>query len=241
MIRASDLYKRYQRNAPWVLDGLALEVPDGSLFGLLGPNGAGKTTLVQALLGLVAPQSGSVCVADAAMPAERRKLAGRVGWAPQSLAFYPTLTVAENLVFFDQVAFGRNGSDARVEAAATRTRLNDYWRRRADALSGGLQRRLNLAIALLGEPALLILDEPTVGVDAQSRGFILEALRGLNTDGTTIVYTTHYLDEAQRLCDRAAIMDAGQILTTDTMPALLERAPDLEALFLQHTGTALRE
>lgn len=241
MIEAEHLYQRYDPSGAWVLDGLDLQVPHGSLFGLLGPNGAGKTTLVHVLLGLAAPQSGHVRVADALLPAEHRALAGRVGWAPQSLAFYPTLTVAENLTFFDRVACGRSGSAERIRAVVESAQLTEHWRKRADRLSGGLKRRLNLAIALLGAPPLLILDEPTVGVDAQSRGFILEALGRLNAAGTTIVYTTHYLDEAQRLCDRAAIMDAGRILVADAMPKLLAQAPDLEALFLQFTGTALRD
>lgn len=241
MIQVQDLRARYSKSGPWVLDGLDLQVPRGSLFGLLGPNGAGKTTLVHVLLGLFAPHSGRVEVDGLSIPAQRRRLAGRVGLAPQSLAYYPSLTVRENLDFFDRMypADSRKRG-SRIDAAVQQTGLAAHWGKRADRLSGGLQRRLNLAIALLGEPPLLLLDEPTVGVDTQSRGFILEALRCLHQAGATIVYTSHYMDEVQRLCDRAAIIDEGRVLVCDTLPALLREAPDLETLFLARTGAALR-
>lgn len=242
MIRVEDVRARYSRSGPWVLDGLNLQVPRGSLFGLLGPNGAGKTTLVHILLGLLAPQSGDMVINGLVIPQQRRRLAGRVGVAPQSLAFYPGLTVQENLEFFDRMRpADRRQRGSRIESALQRTGLAGQSGKRAARLSGGLKQRLNLAIALLGEPPLLLLDEPTVGVDTQSRRFILEALRDLNNDeGVTIVYTTHYMDEVQRLCDRVAIMDDGRILVCDALPALLRDAPDLEALFLKLTGSALR-
>lgn len=241
MIEVENVSVRYDRSGPWVLDGLNLCVPRGSLFGLLGPNGVGKTTLVHILLGLFAVQTGRVMIDGLAIPRQQRALAGRVGVAPQSLAFYPSLTVRENLTFFDRmrpVAGGRRG--ARIDAAVRRTGLEAYVNQRAARLSGGLKQRLNLAIALLGEPPLLLLDEPTVGVDAQSRRFILDTLGELNANGVTIVYTTHYMDEVQRLCDRVAIMDAGRILVCDTLSALLQDAPDLETLFLRLTGAQLR-
>lgn len=241
MIQVEGIRARYGRSGPWVLDGLDLQVPRGSLFGLLGPNGAGKTTLVYILLGLIAPQSGRALVDGVEMPRQRQRIAGRVGLAPQSLAFYPSLTVQQNLAFFDRMRrAGRRGRAERIDTALGRTSLVEESGRRADRLSGGLKQRLNLAIALLGEPPLLLLDEPTVGVDAQSRRFILDSLRTLNDRGVTIVYTTHYMDEVQRLCDRVAIMDSGRILVCDTLPALLRDTPDLEALFLRLTGSALR-
>lgn len=241
MIEVTEVRARYGKSGPWVLDGLSLQVPRGSLFGLLGPNGAGKTTLVRILLGIVGPQAGHVTINDWAIPKQRQALAGRVGLAPQSLAFYPRLSVRENLAFFDRMhPGGGNGHNARIEAAIARTELGKYAGQRAAHLSGGLKQRLNLAIALLGEPPLLILDEPTVGVDPQSRRFILDVLRGLNGAGTTIVYTTHYMDEVQRLCDRVAIMDQGRVLLCDALPNLLSQAHDLEALFLELTGTGLR-
>lgn len=233
---------RYEKSGPWILNGLDLEVPRGSLFGLLGPNGAGKTTLVHSLLGLVTPASGQIEIDGVKLPEQRQALAGRVGLAPQSLAFYPTLTVQENLKFFASMIPSKNSeTSARVATAIDSTCMDGHLGKPAGKLSGGLKRRLNLAIALLGAPPLLLLDEPTVGVDAQSRSFILDALRALNENGVTIVYTTHYMEEVQRLCDRVAIMDAGRILVCDQLTTLLTQAPDLETLFLRLTGERLRD
>jgi len=241
VIEVAGLKARYRRSDAWILDGLDLCVPQGSLFGLLGPNGVGKTTLVHILLGLVVPQAGRVTIDGLSMPNQQRALAGRVGVAPQSLAFYPSLTVSENLTFFDRMRPTTGaGRSVRIAAALQRTGLQAHVNKRAARLSGGLKQRLNLAIALLGEPPLLLLDEPTVGVDAQSRRFILQTLRELNAHGVTIVYTTHYMDEVQRLCDRVAIMDAGRILICDSLSALLRQASDLESLFLRLTGEQLR-
>lgn len=238
MIEVAGLRARYGQSGPWVLDGFDLQVPRGSLFGLLGPNGAGKTTLVRILLGLFAAQSGHVTIDGLTIPKQRRALARRVGLAPQSLALYPELTVQENLTFFDRIRMvDGDGRGARIDAAIDRTGLAAHAEKRASRLSGGLKQRLNLAIALLGEPPLLILDEPTVGVDAQSRRFILEVLRRLNESGTTIVYTTHYMDEVERLCDRVAIMNNGRVLVTGLLSTLLVDEPDLEALFLRLTGS----
>lgn len=241
MIETEAVRARYDKSAPLILDGLNLRVPRGSLLGLLGPNGAGKTTLVHILLGLMTAESGYVAVDGLQLPRHRKALAGRVGLAPQRLAFYPGLTVLENLNFFDRMRpVDKRHQHARVDAAIKRTGLVQHVRKKAAKLSGGLKQRLNLAIALLGQPPLLVLDEPTVGVDAQSRRFILEALRELNAEGVTIVYTTHYMDEVQRLCDRVAIMDEGRILACDELSALLQNVPDLETLFLNLTGSALR-
>lgn len=145
MIQIDGVRGRYDRSGPWVLDGLDLTVPRGSLFGLLGPNGAGKTTLIHALLGLFAPQAGSVVIDGLVLPRQRRKLAGRVGLAPQNLAFYPGLTVTENLRFFDRMQSGdRRMRDPRIEAALQRTGLEGQAGKRAARLSGGLKQRLNL-------------------------------------------------------------------------------------------------
>lgn len=236
MIRIEALRQRYRSSGPWVLDGLNLEVPEGCLFGLLGPNGAGKTTLINVLLGLTGFQEGSIKVGGRKIPEQLSGLRGKVGLAPQSLAFYPTLTGRENLEFFARIG-GADGIDAAIE----RTGLERHLSRPAARLSGGLKRRLNLAIALVSVPALLILDEPTVGVDIQSRGFILAALREINAAGTTILYTTHYLDEVERLCKRAAVIDHGRVLACGDLSELVGRPGDLESLFLRLTGAALRD
>lgn len=241
-VRLAGLSKRYGRHAPWVLDRISLTVPHGSLFGLLGPNGAGKSTLIRVLTGLSVANHGSVSVNGYALPDQADHAARGVGLAPQTLAFYPNLSVEENLGLFAALRIGqRSERPASIATAVEITQLGDYRGRRACALSGGLQRRLNLAIALLGRPALLILDEPTVGVDPQSRDFILESLRGINREGTTVLYTTHYMDEVQRLCDHAAIIDGGRLLAADTMDKVIGQDDDLESAFLRLTGHALRE
>lgn len=236
------VHKRYGRKGPWVLDGIDLSVPRGSLFGLLGPNGAGKSTLIRIITGLSGADAGEIAVNGHAVPAQLDAAARSVGLAPQSLAFYPKLSVAENLDFFAALRLNeRLQRKQAVEEALAVTQLTGFRAQRAGALSGGLQRRLNLAIALLGHPSLLILDEPTVGVDPQSRGFILDSLRALNRDGMTILYTTHYMDEVQRLCDRLAILDQGRLLRAGTLQDVIGEADDLESAFLALTGHALRD
>lgn len=233
MIQIERLRHRYRRSGPWVLDGIDLHVPQGSLFGLLGPNGAGKSTLIHALLGLnrtrPGNRGGAVRVAGLPMPGGRAAVARRTGLAPQALAFYPSLTVAENLDFF--AVMGGTGGAARIERCVDIAQIGGYLENRAETLSGGLQRRLNLAIALLNKPRLLILDEPTVGVDPQSRGFILQALKRLNAEGATILYTTHYMEEVEQLCDRVAILDAGRLLASGPLDELLRGGASLQVAF----------
>jgi ABC-2 type transport system ATP-binding protein len=243
-VEIAGVSKTYRRTATRALDRLSLTIPEGSLFGLLGPNGAGKTTLLSILLGLIRKDSGTVRVAgldlDRELPAIRRLC----GLAPQSPGFYPMLTVGENLQFYGR-AGGLSGAALReaVTFAQASTQLGDHRNKRAGELSGGLQRRLNLALALLHAPRLLFLDEPTVGVDPQSRAFILEAIRRLRDErGLTVVYTSHYMEEVQQLCDRIAILDQGRVLAEGRLADLL--APghrNLEELFLELTHRHLRD
>jgi ABC-2 type transport system ATP-binding protein len=202
------------------IDGLALEIRRGELFGLLGPNGAGKTTLVNLAVGLLRPDEGTVRVdgADPADPAAR----ARLGVAPQATALYDELTGRENLCFFG----GLQGLAGARLAERTRWALDfvglaDRARHRVKTYSGGMKRRLNLAAALVHEPPLLLLDEPTVGVDPQSRNAIFENVLELKRRGTTILYTTHYMEEAQRLCDRVGVLDHGRLLALDGVDALI--------------------
>ncbi len=205
------------------LQGVDLQIHRGSFHGLLGPNGAGKTTLIAILCGLLQPDSGSVWVnaADGVRlsPPDARHL---IGLVPQDLAFYPTLTVNENLGFFAAM-HDLHGASLRegIHRALRLGQLESYRHRRADTLSGGLKRRLNLAIGVVHSPALLILDEPTVGVDAQSRQFLHEVLRELHRAGTTVIYTSHYLEEVQELCDPITVVDQGRIVANGSTRALL--------------------
>jgi ABC-2 type transport system ATP-binding protein len=202
------------------VDGLSLRVEPGEILGLLGPNGAGKSTTVHLALGLLTPDAGTVAVDGLGAPTDpavRRHL----GLAPQSLALYTDLSGEENLRFLGRVyGLGGRALETRVDWALDFAGLADRRRDRVGRYSGGMQRRLNLAAALLHEPRLVLLDEPTAGVDPQSRNAILDRILELKRAGLTVVYTTHYMEEAERLCDRVAIVDHGKVLAIDSVPNL---------------------
>jgi ABC-2 type transport system ATP-binding protein len=203
------------------LDNLSLEIRRGEVFGLLGPNGAGKTTTVNVAVGLLKPDSGAVGLDGEGSPEDPR-VRRKIGVAPQEMAIYEDLTGKENVFFFGRLQ-GLSGQELADRAAWSLdfVGLTDRRRDRAKTYSGGMQRRLNLAVAIVHDPALLLLDEPTVGVDPQSRNAIFERIEALQARGRTIVYTTHYMEEAQRLCDRVCIIDRGRVLALDTVDALI--------------------
>jgi len=222
LIEITDLTKVYRGGQRPALDGLALTIRRGAFFGLLGPNGAGKSTLISILCGLLLPTRGAVRVLGTDVQTDAARVKSAIGLVPQDLALYPTLTARENLSFFGRMqSLGGARLQERVAACLAIARLEDLADRRVDTFSGGLKRRLNLVIGLIHEPQLLILDEPTVGIDPQSRNFIHEALRSLHQAGMTILYTTHYMEEAENLCDDIAIIDHGKILAHGTVPELL--------------------
>ena len=202
------------------VDGLSLTVARGEVLGLLGPNGAGKSTTVNLSVGLLAPDAGRVAIegGDPRDPVVRK----RVGVAPQALALYDVLTGEENLRFFGEV-YGLSGTrlGERVRWGLDFVGLTDRKNDRVGAYSGGMKRRLNLASALVHDPELILLDEPTVGVDPQSRNQIFENILALKQLGRTLIYTTHYMEEAERLCDRVAIIDKGKLLALGPVPELL--------------------
>lgn len=221
MIRIEGLRKSYGRIA--AVDGVSFEVRRGETFGLLGPNGAGKTTTLHCLVGALSPDAGRIEIGGENDPS-RPSVRARIGAAPQALALYPELSGEENLRFFGRL-YGLAGSRLRDRVAWSLefAGLNDRRRDRVAVYSGGMQRRLNLACAVVHDPAVLLLDEPTAGVDPQSRNRIFESIQALKRDGRTVVYTTHYMEEAQRLCDRVAVMDAGRILALDSVDRLIDR------------------
>lgn len=212
MIHVERLSYRYPGSSQEAIRDLSLDIGAGRLFGLLGPNGSGKTTFVSLLMGLLAPRSGHVDIADG-------KGAVRAALVPQEYAFYERLSVIENLRFFAGVQ-GVHQAD-RIAGAIETAGLRSFESIRAHRLSGGLKRRLNLAIGLLGMPQLLFLDEPTVGIDPQSRRFILEAIRRINAAGTTVVYSSHYMEEVQTLCDEIGILDQGRLVARGNLQELL--------------------
>jgi len=234
MIELTDVRKSY--GAIQALQGLSLSVARGEIFGLLGPNGAGKSTAMHVLVGLLRPDSGRVRVLDGAPtdPAVR----ARIGIAPQSLALYEQLSGRENLAFYARL-YGLKGRtlDAALDAALDFVRLADRQHDRTVTYSGGMQRRLNIACAIVHSPELVLLDEPTVGVDPQSRNAIFDNVLALRARGTTVLYTTHYMEEAERLCDRVGIVDNGKLLAIDTPPGLVQAHGGKPRLLVRRNGT----
>jgi ABC-2 type transport system ATP-binding protein len=225
--------KRYgERQA---LNALSLQVRRGEVFGLLGPNGAGKTTAMHIAVGLIAADSGSVQVlgGDPRHPALRQ----RFGIAPQKLSLYEELTGRENLEFFAHT-FGLQGVRCRerVDTALRFVALEDRQHDKVSGYSGGMQRRLNIAAAIVHEPELILLDEPTVGVDPQSRNAIFDNVLALKNAGHTVVYTTHYMEEAERLCDRIAIVDQGRVLALGTLDELVRTHGGDAQLSIERAG-----
>ncbi len=218
IIEVKDLRKSYGTQT--AVDGLTLQVAHGETLGLLGPNGAGKTTTIGMLIGLLDPSSGSVTINGAPpdLPTTRKT----IGLAPQSLSLYEELTARENLQFFGRL-YDLHGAalQERVAWALDFAGLTDRGHDRVSRYSGGMKRRLNLACAMIHEPQVVLMDEPTVGVDPQSRNHVFECIERLQQGGLTILYTTHYMNEAQRLCDRVAIMDQGKLLALDSVENLI--------------------
>jgi ABC-2 type transport system ATP-binding protein len=228
MIVVENLNKAF--GATVAVDDISFAIEREEIFGLLGPNGAGKTTTIKITVGVLKPDGGRVQIAGTDPFRSAARI--NIGYAPQSLAIYDRLTAYENLAFFGRLygLTGRRLAD-RVNWALDFAGLTDRKKSFAGTYSGGMKRRLNLAAALVHDPPVLMLDEPTVGIDPQSRNLIFESIEELRRQGKTIIYTTHYMEEAQRLCDRVAIIDHGKILALDTVPNLTE----------QHGGNSMIE
>ncbi|HYD50954.1 MAG TPA: ABC transporter ATP-binding protein [Terriglobales bacterium] len=224
------------------LAGLDLEVRRGETLALLGPNGAGKTTLMHLLAGITRPDSGTIAVGGD--DPTRARVRRGIGIAPQGLAIYPRLTAAENLRFFGQL-YGLRGATlaAAVRQGLVLADLENRASDRAGTFSGGMKRRLNLACALIHQPRLLLLDEPTAGVDPQSRHHLFRAIASLQSAGLTLIYSTHLMEEAEQLCERVAIIDHGAVVAVGSTAEVLQhhQSPDLQSLFLSLTGSELRD
>jgi ABC-2 type transport system ATP-binding protein len=220
MLQFQNLHKEF--GSIVAVDDLSFNIENGEVFGLLGPNGAGKTTTVNMAIGLIKPDRGSVKIEGSGSPMLPEARA-KIGVAPQVLAIYEELTGWENLAFFGKMQglAGRRLKD-RINWALDFVGLSERKDQRVAAYSGGMKRRLNLAVALIHNPPILLLDEPTVGVDPQSRNAIFEKIEILREEGCTIVYTTHYMEEAQRLCKRVGIIDRGKLLALDTVDNLIK-------------------
>jgi len=251
MLVATDLHKSYGPKP--AVSGVSIEVKAGEIVGLLGPNGAGKSTTVAMLCGLTRPDQGSVTLGGEAIGEDASPVKRRIGLVPQDISLFEDFGAWGNLELFGSL-YGISGSllDARAKAALELVGLADHAKSKPMTFSGGMKRRLNIACALVHDPDVLLLDEPTVGVDPQSRNAIFDNLETLRSRGKALIYTTHYMEEAERLCDRVVIIDHGKIVASGTQDSLhamvppappkwVEVKPSLEDVFLHLTGRQLRD
>ena len=217
---ANDLNKSFGEIQ--AVKNVSLQIARGEVFGLLGPNGAGKTTTISMLTGLLEPTSGSIIVDGMDVERHTAEVKAKLGLVPQELALYPTLSARQNLLFFGRI-YGLKGKDLhqRVDEVLEMIGLTERANDAIEDYSGGMKRRVNIGAGLLHKPDVLFLDEPTVGVDPQSRNAIFESVEALNRAGMSVIYTTHYMEEAQRLCHRVAIVDTGELIALDTPTALI--------------------
>jgi ABC-2 type transport system ATP-binding protein len=238
MLSLRSVTKRY--GAITALDDVSLDIGRGEFFGLLGPNGAGKSTLMSLVAGLRSPETGTLTLDSVPLSSSNTASRRELGLVPQHIALYPKLTAEGNLRIFGGLqGLGGKLLGTRIDEALEAVRLKERRRDRVETFSGGMQRRLNLASALLHRPKLLLCDEPTVGVDPQSRNAIFDFLAELNRSGLTIIYSTHYMEEATRLCSRIGIIDQGKLLALGTLDELLTRLPfEEEIRFPANSATA---
>ncbi|MFY0481853.1 ABC transporter ATP-binding protein [Flavobacterium sp. PLA-1-15] len=245
IIQINELYKKYKDADFFSVNSLSLSIEKNEIFGLLGPNGAGKTTLISILCGLIKPTSGKFTINGLSYDKNATQIKKTIGVVPQEYALYPTLTARENLRYFGSM-YGLKGKELhqKVDDALEHLGLLKFADKRIETFSGGMKRRINLIAGILHQPAVLFLDEPTVGVDVQSKNVIIDYLKSLNAKGTTIIYTSHHLLEAQDFCTKIAIIDQGKIYAEGTPKALIsntERAHNLEDVFISLTGKELRD
>ena len=245
IIEINNLTKQYRDTDVPSVDHITLAIRKGEIFGLLGPNGAGKTTLISMLSGLVAPSSGEYFVNGFSPIHHAEQIQKSIGIVPQEYALYPSLTARENLQYFGSL-YGLHGAQLKATVAASleRVGLSEFADRRVEHFSGGMKRRCNLLAGVLHNPQVLFLDEPTVGVDVQSRKLIIDYLEELNRGGMTIIYTSHHLVEAEHFCTRIAIIDQGKIFVEGAPKELISHTPNarnLEDVFIALTGKDLRD
>lgn len=245
MVQVNNLYKTYKKGFAPALSGIHLDIEKGDFFGLLGPNGAGKTTLISIICGLSSANIGTAYMNKTDVLRYPEKIKKYYGLVPQDIALYPSLTAEENLLFFGRM-YGLANQPLKVEVEfwLKKMGLSNHRHKKINEYSTGMKRRVNLVAGILHKPSIIILDEPTVGVDVQSRVLILDTLKEINSKGTTIIYTSHYLEEAENLCNRIAIIDKGKIIK-EGVPAQLiaeeNRYSNLEDLFINLTGKELRD
>jgi ABC-2 type transport system ATP-binding protein len=244
-IDIQNLTKYYSGNDKPAIDRVSLGIAEGHIFGLLGPNGAGKTTMIRILCGLLAPTEGDVTIGGYSLKTDLSRIKRIIGVVPQEIALYQSLTAHENLAIYGGI-YGLRGNllKNRIDEQLQKFGLEKNRNTQVGKFSGGMKRRLNLIVGLMHAPRILFLDEPTVGVDVQSKNVIIESLIDINRAGTTIIYTSHYLEEAEIICTSLAIIDEGRIITHGSMEEIRKEhnsQAKLEDIFLQLTGKSLRD
>jgi len=234
ILEVKNLVKQYGDYT--AVKGISFDIEQGEIFSLLGPNGAGKTTTISMLSTLYTPTSGEAAIGGHSITKEAMAVKQMIGVVPQDLALYEDLTARENLIFWGQM-YGLSGKSlqSRVDEVLEQIGLTDKARNRVKTYSGGMKRRVNIGVGLLHKPQLLFMDEPTVGIDPQSRRAILDTVKDLNTQGMTVLYTTHYMEEAQELSDRVGIIDHGELIALGTQKELTQQVGETETLIL-HIG-----
>ena len=240
IIKLIALSKRYSMQDYYALYDLSLKIKRGDFLGLIGPNGSGKTTTLSMITGLLKPTYGGVEI----FGKKASKMKKIIGFAPQDIALYEQLTLCENLKIFGKL-YKLRGKKLyhRIEDVLNTVELFDVKDKIVSKFSGGMKRRANIAVALLHKPEILVLDEPTVGIDPQSRNLILQALKRLNGEGVTIIYSTHYMEEVELLCSKVAILDDGRLVERGSIKKLLKRHKEVDnlgELFLKYTGRSVR-
>ena len=245
MLHIQKLSKKYKGADYFSVSNLDLDILKGEVFGVLGPNGAGKTTLISMLCSLIKPTSGTFTINNLDYTNNKKELKQLIGIVPQEYALYPSLTAYENLSYFGSM-YGLQGKVLKesIHLYLEKMGLLEFANKKIEIFSGGMKRRINLIASILHQPKILFLDEPTVGVDVQSKNVIIDHLKQLNKEGTTIVYTSHHLNEAEHFCSRVAIIDNGKIILKGTPKELIssnEKAHNLEDVFIRYTGKELRD
>jgi len=245
MLHIQQLSKKYKGADYYSVSNLDLDILEGEIFGILGPNGAGKTTLISMLCSLIKPTSGTFTINNLDYINDKKELKQLIGIVPQEYALYPSLTAYENLSYFGSM-YGLHGKILKesIYSYLDKMGLLEFANKKIEIFSGGMKRRINLIASILHQPKILFLDEPTVGVDVQSKNVIIDHLKQLNKQGTTIVYTSHHLNEAEHFCTRVAIIDHGKIIVQGQPKKLItsnEKAHNLEDVFIAFTGKELRD
>jgi len=235
VLECQDLRKSFGERV--AVDGVGFRIAAGETYGLLGPNGAGKTTTISMVCGLLSRDSGAVTLLGSELDVDTVAPKAMIGFVPQEIAIYPDLTARENLRFFGRLYdMGGRALEARIGQVLEMIGLTDRADERTDAYSGGMKRRLNIGLGMLNDPKLLVLDEPTVGVDPQSRNAILDSVEALSSEGLAVLYTTHYMEEAERLCDRLGILDEGKLKAEGTRRELISLVGEHDRLSIEARG-----